>query len=242
MEKDTQAKIAILRWEQTLVPEGLQQLGDLPGNSTNPASYPFPVRLAEVPGACTETVITHPSETVCDRMVKICQDLKEEGIQAVTTSCGFNAVFQERLAREAQLPVFSSALLQISFIQSMIGSDGKILILTADSGSLKEEHFAACQIKDRDSLIICGLENGPEWAKIFRNPDTPVNLEEVETEIVGCVQSAVKEHPDIAAVLLECTDLPPFAEEIRAAVHLPVFDFISMVGHVAISLGELSLF
>ena len=56
--------IAILRWESGHVPAGLLQLEQMPGNSTNPASYPFPVRLVEVKGANVETVITHPSQTL----------------------------------------------------------------------------------------------------------------------------------------------------------------------------------
>ena len=48
-------KIAILRWEEGLVPQGLMQLEELPGNSTNPKSYPFPVRMIHVPGVtCQE--------------------------------------------------------------------------------------------------------------------------------------------------------------------------------------------
>ena len=50
-------EIAILRWEQGDVPAGLKQLGDITGNSTNPDSYPFPVKLVEVKGANVETVI-----------------------------------------------------------------------------------------------------------------------------------------------------------------------------------------
>ena len=91
-------KIAILRWESGFVPQGLMQLETMAGNSTNPASYPFPVRLVEVKGACVETVITHPSRELLQSMIAICRQLKEEGVQAVTTSCGFNAIFQKELA------------------------------------------------------------------------------------------------------------------------------------------------
>ena len=100
-------KIAILRWESGFVPQGLMQLETMAGNSTNPASYPFPVRLVEVKGACVETVITHPSKELLQRMTAICRQLKEEGIQAVTTSCGFNAIFQKELADNAGIPVFT---------------------------------------------------------------------------------------------------------------------------------------
>ena len=72
-----QPKIAILRWEEGLVPEGLMQLEALPGNSTNRNSYPFPVRLVHVPGACVETVITHPSEKLLEDMITICKKLQD---------------------------------------------------------------------------------------------------------------------------------------------------------------------
>ena len=73
-------KIAILRWESGFVPQGLMQLETMAGNSTNPASYPFPVRLVEVKGACEETVITHPSRDLLQSMIAICRQLKEEGV------------------------------------------------------------------------------------------------------------------------------------------------------------------
>ena len=42
MEK--KPKICILRWEGGKVPEPLLNLENLPGNSTNPASYPFEIK------------------------------------------------------------------------------------------------------------------------------------------------------------------------------------------------------
>lgn len=99
-------KIAILRWEQGDVPLGLKQLGDLKGNSTNSESYPFPVKLVEVKGANVETVITNPSEKLFADMIAISKKLEEEGIKAITTSCGFNAIFQKRIADAINVPFF----------------------------------------------------------------------------------------------------------------------------------------
>ncbi len=241
MSAQSTPKIAILRWEQTRVPRGLQQLESLKGNSTNPESYPFPVRLVEVPGACTETVITHPSDRVLKEMISLCAGLKADGVKAVTTSCGFNAIFQETLAKEAGLPVFSSALLEIPFIRSLIGETKDILILTANRASLREEHFRACHVTDLSHLKIYGLETAPQWSKIFQEPDECLDLPLVREEIVSLASRAVNESDKPGAILLECTDLPPFAESIRTATGLPVFDFLSMMGHVALSIGELSL-
>ena len=49
-------KIALLRWEKGQVCDALLQLETLPGNSTNPASYPFDVEMVYVKGANAETV------------------------------------------------------------------------------------------------------------------------------------------------------------------------------------------
>jgi len=50
--------------------------------------------------------------------------------------------------------------------------------------------------------------------------------------VVECAQEMVREHPDIGAVLLECSDLPPFAAAVQDAVGLPVFDFITMINWI----------
>ncbi len=237
------AKIAILRWEQGLVPEGLRQLASMPGNSTNPATYPFPVKLVEVPGACVETVITHPSRTVLEAMIRISKDLAEkDGIRAISTSCGFNAIFQKALTDALDVPVLTSALLQVPYVQRLIGSQKTVAVVTANKASLTGEHFAACGITEGCHVKVVGLENAREWSKIFDAPDERFDVEAVEGEILCAVREAVEQEPSIGAIVLECTDLPPFAGKIREASGLPVFDVVSMIDGAAIALGELNTY
>ena len=42
----------------------------------------------------------------------------------------------------------------------------------------------------------------------------------------------VTDNPEIGAVLLECSDMPPYAWAIQNAVRRPVFDFISLINWV----------
>lgn len=235
-------KIGILRWESGHVPEGLMQLERMNGNSTNPNSYPFPVKMVEVKGANTETVIIHPSREVLARMIDTVKEMEKEGICAVTTSCGFNAVFQKELSEAVNIPVFTSSILQVPFAQAIIGKDKEVGIITANKGSLTREHMRACNITDESNVYVIGLEDCKEWRKIFDEPDNPFDMEAVSKEILGAVEKGFEDHPNTAIIVLECTDLPPYAQQIREKFGVPVFDINSMIGYVAMSIGQIRLY
>ncbi|NCB41992.1 MAG: aspartate/glutamate racemase family protein [Clostridia bacterium] len=240
---ESKPKIAVLRWEEGHVPQGLVQLEEMPGNSTNVHTYPFPVKLVYVKGANVDTIITNPNPKVLEDMIAISKKLiKEDGIKAITTSCGFNAIFQTELAAALDVPVFTSALLQVPFVQYMIGKDKAVAVITASKTSLTKKHLLACGITDDMNVEVFGLENAKEWSKIFENPDEAFDMEAVSEEIIGIAKAAVASNPNIAAIVLECTDLPPYASRMREALNLPVFDFVSMVGHVAIGLEDIKLY
>ena len=236
-------KILILRWEAGHVPEGLMQLETMPGNSTNPLSYPFPVQMVHVKGANVQTVITHPSQAVLADMIRIAKErIEKENIRAVTTSCGFNAIFQKELSEALTVPVFTSALLQVPFVQCMIGYQRTVGVITANKSALTETHLRACGITADMKVEVLGLENAPEWSKIFDQPDEAFDIETVSREIINVAKDGVKQFTDMGAIVLECTDLPPYAKRISEATGLPVFDFVSMMGHVAIALGDMDLY
>jgi len=54
--------------------------------------------------------------------------------------------------------------------------------------------------------------------------------------VVSTAKTMVKDHPDIGAIVLECSDLPPYAHAVQAAVQRPVFDFFTMIQYIHTSL------
>ena len=235
------AKIGILRWEEGHVPQGLMQLENLKGNSTNPASYPFEVDMRHVKGACTETIITHPSKEVMNEMIRIGKEMEKEGVKAIVGSCGFNAIFQEEIANALNIPVFMSSLLQVPYVANIIGKDKTIAIMTAYGSRLTRKHLECCGITD-EKLEILGLENCKEWNSIFEKEDEPVDMDLVENEIMTTALDAVKKNPNIKAFVLECTDLPPFGPKIMEATGLPVFSINTLIGYMGIMLGEIKMY
>lgn len=225
-------KIAILCWEKGQVPVGLQQLECLIGNSTNAASYRYAVRLHRVQGANVHTILEHPSQTVLGAMIADAKLMATEGIRAITTSCGFNAIFQRELAKAVGVPVITSSLLQVPFARQICGPVGDICILTANAAALSQKHLESVGIASMDGLQIIGLEQSLEWNRMFIEPDAEINLNLIEQEVLGTVLKAIDEHPGICAFVLECTDLPPYSTAIRQLTGLPVFDFITMVNYL----------
>ncbi|MBE6940570.1 MAG: aspartate/glutamate racemase family protein [Ruminococcaceae bacterium] len=236
------SKIALLRWESGKIPEPLMQLETLPGNSTNLDSYPFPVRLVEVKGANMDTVLFNPSQKLLEDMIQISKDLYAEGVRAITTSCGFNAIFQEAMAEAVPEVTFTSSLLQVPFAQTIVGKNRKVMILTANKSYLSEDHLRRSGITDLSNVIVYGLEDCTEWSKMFTDPDATIDMEVVTKEIMGVAHKALEENSDIGAIVMECTDLPPFAYRMREETGLPVFDYNSMVGHMAMALNMHKLY
>lgn len=230
------AKIGILCWEAGQVPMGLRQLETLVGNSTNAASYDYPVRFHPVRGANVHTILENPDRTVLRTMIADARTMAAQGIKAITTSCGFNAIFQQELAEAVSVPVFTSSLLQVPLAQRIHGLGGEICILTANAAALRPEHLSASGITRTEGLHILGLEQCEEWNRMFAEPDDEIDLAVIEQEVLGTALRALGQHPGIRAFVLECTDLPPYAAMIRRRCGLPVFDFISMINYLHSSL------
>jgi hypothetical protein len=108
--------------------------------------------------------------------------------------------------------------------------------VTANGNSLKPEHFGGAGVANLENLHVVGLENNREWRKIFEAPETRIHVEVFADDLVELTRTQSALHR-LHAILLECTDLPPFANRIRQATGLPVFDFVTLVNdvHQAIS-------
>jgi len=234
-------KIAIFCWEESTVPRGLVQLEALTGNATNPASYPFPVRLCRIEGANVETVLENPNREVLTRMIGKARGLVSEGIKALTTSCGFNAIFQRELAEALDIPVFTSSLLQVPYLHSVLPESKSIAVITAKKAALKKEHLKAVGITEDMKITVLGMEESPEWNKIFSSPREDVDINVIASEVLATAKNAVKNSPEIGGYVMECTDLPPFSQAVREATGKPVLDFITMMRSIAGSIGVIKI-
>lgn len=190
------------------------------------------MRFCKVKGANIETILENPCRKVMERMIEEAQKMVKEGVKAITTSCGFNAIFQRELADSLDVPVFTSSLLQVPMVFHTLGRNKHLGVITAKKAALREEHLRAVGITSEMPVEIFGMEECPEWNKIFIAPNEDVDLDVIREEVVSTAVKAVKENPKIGAFVLECTDLPPFAQRIREVTGKPVFDFVTLVNYI----------
>jgi hypothetical protein len=116
----------------------------------------------------------------------------------------------------------TSALVQAPSLLAMIPKHKKIGILTFDDTRLGAAHLQNLDINPLRCFIKGAPANGALQRHI-RNGDE-YKHEQISRELVAAARDMVGEVPEVAAVLLECTNMPPFAEDIQAAVGLPVYD------------------
>ena len=189
--------------------------------------------VERIPGACGKTVIQDPDPAVMQRMIDKAAELESMGVRCITTSCGFNAIFQKEISSALKIPFFSSSLVQIPFIRAMYGNSRDIIVITARKANLKEEHFNATGTYDMSGLHIYGMrEECGEWKKMGEDFNAELDLALLEEQFVTIVLNAVREHPETVAIVYECTDMPPFSEVVRNTTGLPVFDFVTMTEYV----------
>ena len=123
--------------------------------------------------------------------------IEEEGIRGISASCGFNAIFQKEMADALDVPVFLSSILQVPYVQTIIGANKAVGVITAMGSALTRDHFRMCNVSDDVKIHVFGLENCTEWNSIFEALDNEVDLDVVRGEILATAKAALEEHPEI---------------------------------------------
>jgi Asp/Glu/hydantoin racemase len=207
----------------------------IPGNVGNASTYKFPVRYKVLAGI--------PSDWWCDaegasinrqaKFIETAKELETEGVRAITTGCGFFAKYQKAAAEALRIPIFCSPLLMVPMVSRMIGTTRRVGIITAGANHLKGAFLENVGIDESIPIAVDGLDDKEEFTKVHVTQEkSTVEVAKMEAEVIDVTRRLVKNHPDIGAIVFECSDLPPFAAATQEAVGLPIFDFITLTNMV----------
>ena len=154
--------------------------------------------------------------------------VEKEGVRAICSACGFFGNYHKEVAAAIDVPVAMSSLVQIPWIRTLLKPGQKIGILTANGASMNENLLKNCGVDSFEGLIIKGLEDSEEFSAVVdMRPE--FDNSKAREEVVAVAIQMIEENDDIGAILLECSDMPPYAADIQAATQLPVFDFITLI-------------
>lgn len=208
----------------------------IPGHIRNPATFDFPVRYEVVAGATPERLVSQADPRLLDPFIRAARELEAQGVAAITGACGFLVLFQRQLAGSVAVPLYSSSLIQLPMVYRMLRPDQKVGLLVASKTSLTRRHLAAI---GGESVPVCiaGMAAQPEFREVMlEGRRTELDTGRLRREVLSEVDQLARGNPGMGALIIECTDLVPFARAIQARAGVPVFDIVTLTQMVHRSL------
>ncbi|WP_041083820.1 aspartate/glutamate racemase family protein [Thermotoga profunda] len=206
----------------------------LPGDIGNALTWDFPVLYEVIKGANPQNIIENNPEPFLGRFIEAAKELENSGVKVIATSCGFLSLFQDEIASVLKVPFVSSALILIPIVSKMIGSTRKVGVITANSKALSEKHFKAVGALEKN-IVKVGIED-TDFGKALLYDSWEIDVNLARKEMINKAKILASD-PSVGAIVLECTNMPPFAEDVRLETGLPVFDVVSLIKFVSATIN-----
>lgn len=191
------------------------------GDIGNPDTFDFPVRREIVAGAHPEQIVLEDAAHWLPAFTDTARKLELQGARLITTSCGFLAPFQRAIAAAVAVPVLTSSLHLYREVAASLEPGDQVGILTISAATLGPLHLEAAGIPA--DAAIGGLPEESHFRSAILQNRTKLDTGQAEQEHVAAAVTLQKTHPGLGAILLECTNMPPYAMAIARATGLPVY-------------------
>ena len=197
------------------------------GDIGNPATFEFPVRYAVVRGASPRRVVRDADLALLLPFISAARELVQQGASAITTSCGFLVRFQQALQETLPVPVWTSSLLLIPELQAQLPIGSSVGVVTVDAQALGPAHLRAAGAPIETPVE--GLEPGCAFQRCLLDDEPTFDIEDARAATVAAAMRLVARRPDVGAIVLECTNMPPYADAVRRATGRPVHDIMTLL-------------
>jgi hypothetical protein len=190
------------------------------GDVGNPASFAMPVRHRVVAGASPRRVVRDGDPALLQPFIDGARQLVDEGARAITTSCGFLIQFQQALQDALPVPVWTSSLLKLP----ELSAPG---VITVDALSLGSTHLRAAGADP--TVPIFGLAVHSHLQRALLEDLPHIDAQQAEADVVDAAQRLLARWPAVREIVLECTNMPPYAKAVARATRRPVHHIISLL-------------
>jgi len=197
------------------------------GDMGNGLTWPFPVHYKIVRGASPQKVVIEGAEGTLPLFIDAAKELIADGVDGITTNCGFLALFQDELSDALSVPVATSSLMQVAMVNRILPKNKQAGILTISASSLTAQHLEKAQVPS--GTPIGTTEGGKEFTRAILGNEFELDIELARQDNVDAALALKNSNSNLGAIVLECTNMIPYAADIQAATGLPVFSIESFV-------------
>ena len=210
-----------------------------PGDVRNASAFPFPIQYEIAEGVDIQALVWAEDKSPClEPIQRAARRLERMGCRAIAAECGYFAYFQRETAVILSIPVFMSSLLQVPLAQQVIGPDKVVGILAAQKRQLTETHLRAVGIEPGSRYVVGGAQDDgrcPEfdhlWVESMRPDPVGAYYDKAEKELVAVAVDFYHDHPNMGAMLLECTGMQPFAHTLQREIDIPIFSWGTLLDY-----------
>ena len=201
----------------------------LPGDIGNPVSFGVPVLTRTVretrPDQAVQPAAVQRAAGLFAPFCRAMRELERRGAASITTSCGFLVLMQEELQAAAQVPVVTSSL---TMLPGLLARHARVGVLTISARHLGEEFLCAAGVPQSrlQDVVVEGVDPAGEFARAMVGNLPAFDVEIARREVVEAAQRLQARDLSLTDVVLECTNMPPYAGAIRRATGLQCWSLL----------------
>jgi Asp/Glu/hydantoin racemase len=175
-----------------------------------------------VQGATPALVVRGHDAAQWQPFAQAARALVNQGCSAIATSCGFLALWQRELQAAVPVPVWTSSLLQLAHLRG--AQPG---IITIEAASLTAAHLLA--VGADPATPVEGIAADSALHQTLLQDLTHLDVADAQAQVLAAAARLRQRHPQIDTLVLECTNLPPYADALRATTGLKVLDVTTLL-------------
>ena len=143
----------------------------------------------------------------------------------ITTSCGFLGIWQDRFAAAAPAPFIASSLNGLPVLMERYAPT-ELAILTFDAAALKAPAFGP--LLNGFAGPVIGLPATSHLKQVIADDLPELDSARAESEIIDLVAGLMAQR-QVRALLLECTNLPPYKAALKKRFDIEIFDILTQI-------------
>lgn len=161
-------------------------------------------------------------------LYKLPKNWKQKGARPLPQAVAFLSGFQRQLSSAVNIPVFTSTLILVPMIHTMLGPKKSIGILTECADMVSEPFFQQAGWSSRDIPVhVTGMVPDSVFSKLIIGDNPDGDWEQIELCVQEMVQRHMASYPDTVLCFWNVLILPLLQKRFKTSPQFPYLELIS---------------